>query len=125
MKKAKCRISTRASARVTLLGCLLSFGLLLAGCGSGTVKPTSEQLRAFDAAPAEVKLTWNKALAAEQAKDYVVAQNFFESLWKMNLTSEQRQEFNAEFSSFQQKLYQTAENGDPEAIKAVKEIRNK
>ncbi|MDE3066295.1 MAG: hypothetical protein KGJ60_01960 [Verrucomicrobiota bacterium] len=96
--------------------------VLAAGCGSGTTRTTAAQLRAFDNAPAAVKQIWDKALAAERAKDYAAAQNSFESLSKMELTSQQKQALDAERFAFQQRLYQAAEKGDPAAVKTVQEI---
>jgi outer membrane lipoprotein-sorting protein len=46
---------------------------LLSGCGDSSAKVSSADLKAFDSAPAEVKLAWTTALAASETNGYVLA----------------------------------------------------
>lgn len=96
--------------------------LLAAGCGNKTVKLTSDLSKAFDGAPAEVKNTWDKALAADHANDYVNTQTLLDSLRTMNLNSQQTEALDTQLASFQQRLLQAADKNDPIATKAIQEI---
>jgi hypothetical protein len=49
---------------------LLMGAAMLTGCGKGGSKSSSAS---FDAAPAEIKAAWDKAVAADKANDYVTA----------------------------------------------------
>lgn len=110
--------SIAASLAVLVLMLLAS-----SGCNQqSTPKLTSEQLKAFDSAPADMKQTWNKALAADKANDYVNAQNLLDSLNQTNLSELQRSALEIETSTFQARLWQAAEKNDPAAVKAVQEI---
>lgn len=111
--------------RFLYVPCLAGLILLLAGCGSKGPKPNSGDMKAFDNAPANVKQIWDKALAAEQDKDYATVQESLDSLGKMELTDSQKQAANARLFAFQQKLWQAAEKGDPMAVKAVQEINKR
>ena len=110
---------------VPCLAGLAGLILLLAGCGPNTTKLNSGDMKAFDNAPADVKQIWDKALAAEEAKDYVTVQDSLDSLGKMALTDPQREAANTKLFAFQQKLWQAAEKGDPAAVKAVQEINKR
>lgn len=101
----------------------LSFALLLcAGCGPKTPKLTSDEMKAFESAPAEVKQTWEKALAADKANDYVNAQNLLDSLQQMPLNEAQSNALTSENAAFSYRVLQAAEKNDPAAVKAVLEI---
>lgn len=93
--------------------------MLVAGCGQHVTKVTAEQNKAFDSAPAEVKQTWEKALAADKANDYVNAAAALDSLRKMTLSDQQSQALEAERAAFGERLMQAAEKGDPAAVQAV------
>ena len=102
---------------------ILGFSLILtAGCGPKVPKLSSSDLKAFDSAPAEVKQTWEKALAADKANDYVNAQNLLDSLAKMQLSNDQSNALQIESGTFGARLWQAAEKNDPAAVKAVQEI---
>jgi hypothetical protein len=102
--------------------CLASALLLAAGCGQKSAQLTVEQGKAFDDAPPEVKQTWEKALVADKANDYVVAQTSLDSLNHMILSDAQRQALDAESAAFGQRLMQAVEKNDPAALQAVQEI---
>jgi hypothetical protein len=93
--------------------------ILVAGCGQHAVKLTAEQSKAFDSAPAEVKQTWAKALAADKANDFETAAASLDSLKKMILSEPQTQALDAERAAFGERLIKAAENNDPAAVRAV------
>ena len=102
---------------------LASALLFAAGCGQHAAKLTAAQSSAFDNAPAEVKQTWEKALAADKANDYVTAGAALDSLKKMILSDQQSQALETERAAFGQRLMQAAEKNDPAAIQAVQNSR--
>ncbi len=100
-----------------LVGALL---LVVTGCGQKAAKITSDQSKAFDSAPPEVKQTWDKALAADKANDYVTAAASLDSLQNAILSDQQSQALQAERAAFSQRLMQAAEKNDPAAVQAVR-----
>jgi hypothetical protein len=102
--------------------CLANALLLVASCGQKVAQLTSEQSKAFDGAPPEVKQTWEKALAADKANDYVVAQTSLDSLGHMILSDAQRQALDTESAALGLRLMKAVEKNDPVAVKAVQEI---
>ena len=114
MKNKSFRILTLALPAAWVASALL----LVAGCGKSS-KITSEQSNAFDSAPPEVKQTWEKALAADKANDYVTAAASLDSLKKMILSNEQVKALGTERDAFGQRLMKAAEKNDPAAIQAV------
>jgi hypothetical protein len=117
MKKRPSKILGPTVSAVCLAGALL----LVAGCGQERAKITSQQSKAFDSAPPEVKQTWDKALAADKANDYANAQNLLDNLKLMQLNDEQTQALDKERAGFGQRLWQAAENNDPAAVKAIQD----
>jgi hypothetical protein len=113
------KIAALISARFLPAGLLAGALFLVAGCGQHAVKLTEDQSKAFDSAPAEVKQTWEKALAADKANDYVTAAATLDSLTKMTLSDQQSQALAAERAAFGERLMQAAEKGDPAAIQAA------
>jgi hypothetical protein len=124
MEKKTVRLLVKVLGTAPFLGCLAGLMLLATGCGSKVAKPSAKQARAFDSAPAAVKQVWDKALKAETDKEYLAAEDSFENLQKMELTSDQTNALNAEFLDFHKQLYQAAENGDSGAVKAVQKINS-
>jgi hypothetical protein len=112
------------SGPVTRLATLTAGLWLAAGCGERTAKLTADQSKSFDSAPAEVKQTWEKALAAEKASDYLAAQTAFDSLQQMYLSDPQRQVLETECSAFGLRLGQAVEKNDPAAVQALQKINN-
>lgn len=107
------------SARLTC-GVLLA-GLLLAvaGCGDKSAKLTASESNAFAGAPAEVKQQWDKALAADKARDYAAAQTLLDALTQASLNESQKAALEKERADFGQRLWAAAEKNDPAAVKAV------
>jgi hypothetical protein len=96
------------------------FALLIsAGCGENSLKLTASENKAFGSAASEIRQTWEKALAADKAKDYSNAQTLLESLHQMQLSEDQRNTLEKERADFGQRLWAAAEKNDPEAVKAV------
>jgi len=112
-------MTSAVTVRATFLAIVL---LVVGGCGNQTIKLTSEERRAFESAPAEVKQAWENALAADKANDYVNAQKLLDGLKQMQLNDEQKQALDAESAAFHQRLWQAAEKNDPAAVQAVLEI---
>lgn len=96
--------------------------VLTAGCSQHAAKLSAEESQAFDSAPAEVKQLWDKALTADQARDFVAAQTALTSLDKMILSDAQRKALNAETTDFQLRLMAAVDKQDPKAVQAVQEI---
>ena len=116
------QVAKKGVGQGLFLACVMGLVLLIAGCNSGAVKTTAPEARAFADAPPAVKQVWDKALMAVQDKDYLTAQDSFESLQKMDLTSQQEQALGDEVFAFHQQLYQAAKNGDTGAVHAIQEI---
>lgn len=111
--------SSAKSATTLHLG-ILAFALLLsAGCGNQAPKLTATQTNAFDNAPTETKQTWEKALAADKANDYMTAATLLNNLEQTTLSDPQKQALEVERANFGQRLVQAAEKNDPAAIKAL------
>lgn len=118
LKKLAVKTLTLALTSACLVGALL----LVAGCGQKTAKITSEQSKTFDSSPPEVKQTWEKALAADKAKDYVTAQAALDSLDKMILSDLQRKALEIEITAFGQRLTLAFEKKEPAAVNAIQTI---
>ena len=118
MKKPTAKFLTRLPPAACCAGALL----LVAGCGPQTPKVTPEQSKSFDSAPPEVKQTWEKALAADKANDYLTAQTSLDNLNKMILSDSQRQALETENNAFGARLMQAVNKNDAAAVQAVQEI---
>lgn len=113
---------------ITLAGalqaaCLTAALLVIAGCSKQTAKLTASESKAFESAAPDVKQAWESALAADKANDYENAQKLLDGLKQMQLSVDQSQALTVELFSFQDRLYKTAEAGDPAAIKALQDIK--
>ena len=114
-------LTPTTAARATCLGIAL---LAMSGCDNHqTGNLTATENHAFDNAPADVKQAWESALAADKANDYENAQKLLDGLRQMPLSVDQSQALTAELFSFQDRLYKTAEAGDPAATKALQDIK--
>jgi hypothetical protein len=91
------------------------------GCGQSSINLSSSDKQAFEQASAEVKQAWERALAADKAKDYATAQSQLDSLAQMQLTEPQKQALALEREAFNQRIWQAAEKNDPAAVKAVQD----
>jgi len=100
-------------------GSLAAAIFLLAGCGGHAPKLSTDQAKAFADAPPEVRQTWEKALAADKANDYLTAVEALDSLKKMTLTDPQTQALDAERNAFSERLRKAVDRNDPAAVQAV------
>jgi hypothetical protein len=110
---ARLKVSARAGLALVVAA------VICLGCGKGSIKLSSSDKQAFEQANAEVKQAWERALAADKAKDYATAQSQLDNLAQMQLTEPQKQALATEREAFNQRLWQAAEKNDPAAVKAV------
>jgi hypothetical protein len=97
---------------------------LLCGCGHKVPDGISNaDKQAFDSAPPELKEVWLKGLEAFNTNDYATAQNLFYSLLNQELSPAQKQAVANETTIVMNRLYSGAEKGDPDALKALEELR--
>jgi hypothetical protein len=96
---------------------------LLVGCGHKGSELSAAELKAFDSAPAETKQMWVAALGASKTNDYVGGQTLFYKLLGGDLSPEQRAVVSKESTALNERLYAAFEKGDPEAKKAIEELR--
>ena len=109
------RLPTKAILLVLLLV------TVLAGCGRGGA-PKSD-LHAFDKAPDALKQMWADASAAVKANDFVAAQNKLRLLASQDLSEQQRTLVDNTMYAMSERLTAAVKNKDPNAIKALGEIR--
>ena len=89
--------------------------LLAAGCD----QPASQRIpEPFESAPAEVKQTWERALVADKANDYVTAMAALDRLQKMKLSERQEQALTAELAGFTERLLKAVMRNEPAALRA-------
>jgi hypothetical protein len=98
--------------------------VLCLGCDRNSIKLSSSEKQAFEQANPEIKQAWERALAADKAKDYANAQSLLDSLGQMQLNEAQKQALATEREAFNQRLWQAAEKNDPAAVKAVQASQN-
>ena len=113
------RFSSAILIRIASAVCLAGAMVLAGGCGNSAPKLSTEQNKTFDSAPTEVKQTWDKALAADKANDYVTAAAALDSLKAMILSDAQKQALNVERDAFNSRLMKAVDKNDPAAIQAV------
>lgn len=113
------RVSSAIFIHLASAVCLASALVLAGGCGNSAPKLSTEQNQAFASAPVEVKQTWDKALAADKANDYVTAAAALDSLKAMILSDPQRQALDVERDAFNSRLMKAVDKNDPAAIQAV------
>ena len=99
--------------------------LPVAGCSKSNGGVSAAQSKAFDSAPVDVKDTWQKALAADSATNYLDTLNLLNRLKQMQLTDEQRDVLNKKFTDFGQRLWAAAAKNDPSALQAVQAMRTR
>ncbi len=98
--------------------------LLSAGCGDGSAKLSASDANAFASASADLKQQWEKALAADKAKDYATAQTLLDALSQQQLNAAQKQALQTERAEFGQRLLAAVEKNNPAAIKAIQDSQN-
>ena len=97
---------------------------LLCGCGQKTgTQLSSAELKAFDSAPPEIKQMWSTALEVSKTNDYVGGQTLFYKLLSGELSPDQRSAVSKASTDLNTRLYAAFEKGDPQAQKAIQEMR--
>ena len=89
--------------------------MLAVGCDQ---RPSQRIPEPFESAPAEVKQTWDRALAADKANDYVAAMAALDRLQKTKLSDRQEQAVTAELAGFSERLLKAVMRNDPAALRA-------
>ena len=98
---------------------------LLLGCGhqSGSQKLTDSELKALDAATPEIKQMWSAALEASKTNDYAGGMLLLNKLLTQDLSPAQREAVSKQSTALKQRLDAAVDKGDPEARKALEELR--
>jgi hypothetical protein len=111
-----CRLST-------FLPVLLAVAFVSACSKSGPSKNISSS--AFDAAPADIKQSWNDGMAAWKNHHYPEAATNFVSLQAKtaSLSPQQTNELGKAVDEFGQEAFEAANKGDAGATEAVKALR--
>ncbi len=117
-------------AALLAMNSFLSLALLVAGLccfGCGGKDPNaigSRSSKQFASADPQTKEQWETALAAMKTNGYAVAYVNLQSLAeKTNLTAEQLNAVHETVASLSDKMYEAANKGDQEAVKAIQELR--
>lgn len=101
---------------------LLVFSLV--GCGPNPESAASHGDKAFQSAPPEVKAAWQTATASLKTNNFAVALDTLQHLHATpGLTPEQMKALEATATATSDKLYAAANAGDPNAKKAIEELR--
>ena len=96
---------------------------LFCGCGPGSSKVGSADLKAFDSASPELKELWQQSQAAAGTNDYVQAILALRALMPRDLSPEQRAAVETAMGAYDAKLARAAAHGDAEAQKALETLR--
>lgn len=99
-----------------MIACL-AVALLSAGCGSGPDKS------AFNNTAPELKQIWDKAIAANQANDYVAASTNYVALLRQGISADQTAAVQSALRSLNQRLQTAVAKGDATAQKAVEDLK--
>ena len=108
-----------------LVGCALCLWLAVAAVGCKKSDPAGTvDTKLFDAAQPEVKDAWNTALGAAQTNDWATAYLTLVRLRQQSGLSEaQLRTIGAEITKVHAQLNEAAQKGDPNAQKALLDIR--
>ena len=96
---------------------------LLTGCGQSAPKLSNRTKRVFDAAPAELKQTWDRGLQADATNDYFTAYMSFLGLSRQQLSPQQTEAVRAAMVGLNQQMYRAANKGDDAAKQAVSRLQ--
>jgi hypothetical protein len=98
--------------------------VLFSGCGEKKAgQLTSAEAKAFEQAAAEAKQQWTSAVEATRTNDYVGAQTLLFGLMNQELSADQKAAVSKQMGIVNDNLYAALEKGDPEAQKAMEELR--
>jgi len=104
------------------MGIILAIGVVLAGCGKAGSKPGGH---GFDKAAPEIKAAWDKAIAADQTNDYVVAVTEYRAVLvqRDHLSPGQIKAAEDANATLFQRMREAASKGDPAAQEALATLR--
>jgi hypothetical protein len=97
--------------------------MLLASCGANPQSAASRGDKAFQSAPAEVKAAWQLATASLQTNNFATTLDTLKRLHGAGLTPEQMKAIEETATATSDKMYAAANAGDPNAKKALEELR--
>jgi len=98
--------------------------LATAGCNQEAARQMVADTKAFESASPVIKDDWAKTLAAVSSRDYSTAIISCRKLQALTeLTPEQRVAVNKTLAAVSQQMTAAAAKGDPDAIKAIQEMR--
>lgn len=100
-------------------GLLLSLAMLLSGCSDNSYSLSKADLAAFKDASPEVKQTWEQALKADKANDYLTAGNNYRTLLGKELSPQQMAAVQTALGGLNIRLNEAAAKGDAAAQKAL------
>ena len=102
---------------MSLAGCMAA-GLLFAACSS------SIDQTAFKGAAPEIKQVWDKAVTADKANNYVVANTNYVSLLSQPVSPEQLAAVQTALGALNERMNVAAAKGDAAASKALADLKN-
>lgn len=113
----------RCAGGVVVLTLALLTLSVTAGCSRGPDSLAMHDSSAFQSAPAELKGMWDTALSAAKTNGYAVAYSNLQKLQaQKNLNAEQSKAVEELLGVVGTRMFNAANNGDPEATKALKEV---
>lgn len=100
---------------------------LLGGCGRKASLEPALQTKAFDSAPPEIKQAWGAVVSGLQTNDFGVSSQIV--LWDLRrepaLTDQQKAVVEETLTTLSSRMFEAAGRGDPAALKAMKQVRER
>jgi len=104
--------------QILTIACLTTAALLFVACGAGPDKS------AFKSAAPEIKQVWDRAIAADQANNYVAANTNYASLLSRDVSADQLVAVQTALGSLNERMNAAATKGDAAAQKALDELKS-
>jgi hypothetical protein len=109
---------------VAIIGLTALMGVAVTGCSKSANAIASSGTKAFESAPPETKAAWESAMAAVKSNDAATALLAFGKLRAQpGLTPEQIQAVDKTAAAVSEQMYAAANKGDPNAKKAIEDLR--
>lgn len=102
---------------------LVSACVLLWGCGNDAYSLSKQDLAAFKDAAPEIKRTWEQALKADKANDYLTASTNYRSVLGQQITAEQLLAVQTALGGMNYRMNEAAAKGDAAAQKAITTLK--